>query len=100
VKKTGLLLAIVALTVTGCASYQPMGSFFTEGKMGVQDNGGPTGKEGRACMTSVLALVATGDASIDAAKRDGGITNVSTVNYEVSNVLGIYGKYCTVVQGS
>lgn len=93
-----LFCAIVFLT--GCASFYPMGAYYTEGKMGVQDNGGAATKEGRACMNSYLAMVAVGDASIEAAKANGGITNVAVVDYEVKNILGVVGEYCTVVKGN
>ncbi len=98
-KKIAVVLGLVLLT--GCASYIPYGSLYTEGKMGVQDNGSSTvpNKEGKACMNSFLSLIATGNASIEEAKRAGNITKVATVDYTVTNVLGIYGEYCTVVKG-
>jgi hypothetical protein len=89
----------VVLMLAGCASYMPAGGLYTEGKMGVQAGSGAADKTGRACMTSILALVATGDASIEAAKAAGGIKEVVTMNYEVKNILGIYGEYCLVVKG-
>ncbi|MBA1147585.1 hypothetical protein H0Z60_11020 [Ectothiorhodospiraceae bacterium WFHF3C12] len=97
-------LAITSLVAAsallgGCATYYPAGGLYTEGKMGVQASGGATDKEGRACMNSVLGAVAWGDASVDAAKQDGNIQTVSTIDYEVENILGIYGKYCLVVRG-
>ncbi len=45
------------------------------------------------------SLVAYGDASIDAAKRNGGITTVHDVDWDVENFLGIYGKYTVTVHG-
>jgi hypothetical protein len=96
-KALGLLSALLFLS--GCASYQPMGAFFTSGKMGVADNNGPASKTGKACMKSILGLAASGDASLAAAKAAGNISKVSTVDYEVENILGIYGTYCTVVKG-
>ena len=89
----------VVLILAGCASYMPAGGLYTEGKMGVQAGSGAADKTGRACMVSILALVATGDASIEAAKAAGGIKEVVTMNYEVKNILGIYGEYCLVVKG-
>ena len=85
--------------LAGCASYVPMGAIYTGGKMGIQAGSGAAGKTGTACMTSVLGLVAFGDASIEAAKAAGGITEVTNINYEVNNILGIYGQYCIVLQG-
>ncbi len=94
-----ITILIVVFMLAGCASYVPMGAIYTDGKMGIQAASGAGGKMGRACMTSILGLVATGDASIEAAKAAGGITEVTNINYEVNNILGIYGQYCLVVQG-
>ncbi len=96
-KATCLLLALLFLS--GCASYHPQGAFLTSGKMGVMDNNGPTPKTGKACMKSILGLASTGDASVAVAKANGNISKVSTIDYEVDNILGIYGSYCTVVKG-
>ena len=56
-------------------------------------------KVGRACSTRVLALVASGDASIESAKRNGYVTKISSADTEYFNILGVYGKACTVVRG-
>ncbi|HEY8369373.1 MAG TPA: TRL domain-containing protein, partial [Thermodesulfobacteriota bacterium] len=48
---------------------------------------------------SFFALIATGDASIAAAKANGGITEVSAVDHTARNILGIYGEFCTIVKG-
>ena len=56
-------------------------------------------KTGEACASTILGWVATGDASIEAAKKDGKITEVSYVDHNVSNILGIYATSCTVVHG-
>jgi hypothetical protein len=87
------------LMLAGCATYLPTGLVYTDGKMAVQGGSGTADKTGRACMTSVLGLVATGDASIETAKALGGIKDVVSINYEVNNILGVYGTYCIVVQG-
>lgn len=64
---------------------------------------GPSAKEpvkrGEACVQNFLGLIATGDASIDAAKKNGGITTVTSVDENVSRVLGYYAQFCTVVKG-
>ena len=92
------LLGIV-LMLAGCASYWPMGLLYTEGKMGAQADNGVVDRTGRACMQSYLGLVAFGDASIEAAKAAGGIKEIVNINYEVKNILGVYGEYCLVVKG-
>lgn len=60
-------------------------------------------KSGKACAQSILGLVATGDASVDAAKKNAGITNISTMNREFFGLniyILRYAKVCTVVTGS
>ena len=89
----------IVLMLAGCATYAPHGMIYTEGKMGVQAGSGAADKQGRACMTSILGLIATGDASIEAAKAAGGIKEVVNMNYEVKNILGVFGEYCLVVKG-
>ncbi len=93
-------VAALAVATTACATPYPYGAFYTEGVLPVAAADGAGDKEGRACMESILGLVATGDSSVDTAKKNGGITRVTSVDYEVENVLGVIGKYCTVVRGS
>lgn len=54
---------------------------------------------GEACSASILGLVATGDASVETARRNGGITFITSVDNSFNNYLGIYSKYCTIVRG-
>ncbi len=61
--------------------------------------GTSTARKGEACAGVFLALFAWGDASIEAAKRNGGITEVTTVDHHSTNVIG-FGKFCTIVYGS
>ena len=57
-------------------------------------------KEGRACVDSILGLIARGDASVRAARDSAGITEVSVVDHSAKNFLGIRGQYCTIVRGN
>ena len=54
---------------------------------------------GEACATSILGAVATGDASIEAARRNGGITMISSVDESATSYVGVYAKFCTIVRG-
>jgi hypothetical protein len=56
-------------------------------------------KRGQACVSSVLGAIATGDASIEEAKRAGGITQIAFVDHEQFSILGIYATSCTIVHG-
>ena len=103
-KKTIALLSIVLLVsvmASGCATLYPVGSFYTEvafpGPIG--DGNADYSKVGKATANSYLALIATGDASIETAAKNGGITEIKYVDYSVKNILGIIGEYTTVVYG-
>ena len=61
--------------------------------------GTDTRKQGKSCAKVFLALFAWGDASIESAKRDGGIREVTTIDHESRNTLG-FGSFCTIVYGS
>ena len=56
-------------------------------------------KSGEACAQSILGVVAFGDASIETAKKNAGISKVATVDHRTTNILYLYGSYCTVVYG-
>ena len=94
-------IALALLLPLGCV-YSPTGPGIlymdVKGPMGPA-KGTDTGKVGRACANTFLALFAVGDASIETAKRDGGITEVTTVDHHSTNILG-FGSFCTVVTGS
>ena len=55
-------------------------------------------RTGKACMQSILG-VTTGDASMEAARKDGHITQVSYVDNTSKGILGVWAEYCIVVHG-
>ncbi|MDR0484622.1 MAG: TRL-like family protein [Alphaproteobacteria bacterium] len=57
-------------------------------------------KTGEACGVNILGLISAGDFSINAAKEKGGITNVSSVDKSVTNILFLFANVCTIVRGS
>ena len=59
-----------------------------------------TSKQGKACAANYLGLIAIGDATIQSAKANGGITNVASVDDEAFSVLSLFSTFCTVVRGS
>jgi len=94
----GLLL--VVLFLSGCATPYPMGMVYTEVAFPVAaGEGGNGSKMGIAKSTSILGIVATGDASMKTAMANGGITRVKHVDYSAKNILGLYGEYTTTVYG-
>jgi hypothetical protein len=60
-------------------------------------------KTGQSCVTNILSVAVTGDSSIEAAKKDGGIKDVAFVDRTFTAVhlwFPIYQKGCTVVKGN
>jgi hypothetical protein len=96
-----LSLVVVCFFISSCATQIPIGFLFTDLKLPVTatGEGGKNLKVGTAECTSILGLVATGDASIEAAKNNGGITKISHVDWEARNILGIVGTYQVIVYG-
>ena len=102
-----MLKSIIAVAVvsvlTGCATAKSpvMGSWYTDVNSSVAPTSNQAGsKVGESCATSILGLIATGDASIEAARKAGGISTVSSVDDYASSILGLYAKYCTRVRGN
>ena len=96
------ILAVVFLG--GCAGFvdsPAKGIIFTwvEGPINATASA-QSARMGESCAFSILGWVAWGNASIHGAKNAGGIKEVSSVDHESINVLGIFGSYCTVVRGS
>ena len=101
-KKSIVILTLCSfLFVTGCATLFPAGSIYTNIKLPVTAtaNSGTATKIGTSQCTSILGAVAIGDASIETAKKNGDITKVYHVDYDVKNILGIIGTYKTTVYG-
>ena len=55
-------------------------------------------KVGEASYTGIISIV-TGDSSIDAAKKAGGIKKIYYVDYHSMQILGVYAKTTTRVYG-
>ncbi|MFD1259842.1 TRL-like family protein [Entomomonas asaccharolytica] len=100
-KKILGLLAISAL-LTGCASgMSPVGyALFTnvDGPITATDHVA-SAKNGSACATNVLGIVGAGDASINTAKRNGGISKIATADYSSSGIYPFFGRTCVNVTG-
>ena len=95
-------LALAAsVLATGCATPVPMGLIYTKVTLPVTVGNSDLqySKTGTAKCYSVLGIIANGDASINAACHNSGITKVSWVSYSVDNILGTYGVYTTTVYG-
>ena len=101
---TGSAIAIILL---GCGGYgYPVGSLYTGTQVphGINRNetsgpGKSGDKHGEACATGILGAAAFGDASLDAAKKAGGVTEIHSVEFHGTNILGLYTQGCTEVHG-
>jgi hypothetical protein len=100
-------LAVLPLLAGCLGSGYPIGVVYNGTKMPHQmarmEAAGPAraaDKHGMACATGIMGAVAWGDASLDAAKKAGSITEVDSVEFKPTVVaFGIYYQACTVVHG-
>ncbi len=102
-----LAIAALGFSLTGCASFAfagqgvPMAGLYvdttTNSKVTENAVGGKTSAP--QCASSILGIVATGDASVGTAAKQAGITKVAVVDAQYSNILGLFAKYCVVVHG-
>jgi len=97
-----LVLVSVAMLAGGCTTaLGPVVAGITVDVMGPVsgvDNSVAATKVGKAAAQGIL-IVATGDASIATAAKNGGITRIHHVDNKTLNILGIYAKYETIVYG-
>lgn len=56
-------------------------------------------KTGAASTNCILGLIAWGDASAEAAAKNGDITTIEYLDYEYMNVLYIYQRFTTIAHG-
>ena len=76
------------------------GGIYTDVKDGLAVTGNAgSSKVGTAQAMGILGLVAIGDASIQAAAKDAGITRIHHVDYESKSYVGVYNLYTVVVYG-
>ncbi len=98
-----VVAAVALVALEGCAvvaSPTGNGLLYTGVKGPVAVGAATTApKSGQACATNILGLITTGDASIDAAKTNGGIAKLATVDHASTSVLGLYSQFCTIAKG-
>ena len=102
--KTFIIGSALILSSCGTAGMSKSGSgiyiYVTDGIH--TNNDVKSTKSGEACMYNFLGIVASGDISVAAAKDDGNIKNVASIertnlgiNYPVN-----FAKTCTIVKGN
>ena len=99
-----LLLLVSAVVLSGCATAtMPVsGLLFANVKAPLTATASPEKptRVGRASTRSILGLIASGDASIQTAARNGGITEIHHVDYESQNFFGVLAEFTVVVYGN
>ncbi|HLU51122.1 MAG TPA: TRL-like family protein [Flavobacteriaceae bacterium] len=100
--KTCFALLAVLVFMSSCATVKsPLsGMWYTNVKAPVAVTGNSNStKVGSSEATSILGLVAKGDASIDAAAKSAGITKIHHVDEQSTNILVLFAKYKVFVYG-
>lgn len=93
-----------AFALTGCATANaPVNGLIyssVTGPIGITGSADKPTKVGRSSARSFFGLYATGNASIEEAARNGGITKIHHVDHETQVILGVIADYTTVVYGN
>lgn len=103
-KKSLFFSAVVAIAFLFCncasVSSPVFGGLFTDVKapFAVTSNTGST-KVGSATAQSILGIIANGDASIEAAAKQAGITRIHHVDYQAKSILTFYATFTILVYG-
>lgn len=94
------LVASVAL-LSGCQTPYSGGAIYNNysAPVDVRDNATNCDKRGEATMVNFLGWFGLGDAGVAAAKNNGGITKVGSVDVHFTSLIGLFGKTTTVVCG-
>lgn len=96
-----LLIAAIATFFAGCAVSPLPGVIYTDADYGLDATSNTVGsKVGTTDAISILGIVAIGDASINTAAKQAGISEISHVDYKVKNILGVYQAYEIYVYGN
>ncbi|MGF1456392.1 MAG: TRL-like family protein [Alphaproteobacteria bacterium] len=102
-KKSILVALAGAIALGGCSSVPSnLGFSFIQDTQEARlvTDASVASKRGEACGEKIISLIAQGDSSIDAAKRNGGITQVTSVDMDIYSIGPFYSKVCTIVRGN
>lgn len=91
-----------AAMLSGCATTIPQGTFYTDVTVPVSATSAADSanlKVGKSTCKSYCGVVTIGDASIEAAKKNGGIKKVVSVDWKAKSILGLVGQYECIVTG-
>jgi TRL-like protein family len=94
------LVLIAVLSGCGFVAEGPFGWAYTNSKMPIAIGSAKSvSKVGKSCIHSFFGMTSIGDASIEAAMRSAGITEIFAVDTENLSIFGTYTRVCTVVSG-
>ena len=95
-----MLLPVAAILLAACATPATHAgtALFAQTIQPVMATNAPGTKVGRACATNVFGLLIQGDMSVEAAKRNGNITQVSSIDMDIKSY-AVYAEVCTIVTG-
>ena len=95
--------SLTVICFSGCLSapFQPPSGMVsvTKAPLSLEGRWDVGAKSGEASSFSVLGLYASGDCSISAAARNGGLKKIYYVDYEYFNVIGIWQKATVIAHG-
>jgi hypothetical protein len=103
-----VLFVAVLFFSTGCITYSapvmpPQGLLFSSIEAPLDANADSTSfadeKRGEASSIAVLGLFAFGDASLNTAVRNGGLSTVNHVDYSYRNILFFFQEFTIVAYG-
>jgi hypothetical protein len=90
-----------SLTLSACMINPLIGALYTGWKAHTGDytpqEKGP--KQGESCISNILGLIVTGDASALEAAKKAGIRKITSIDYKLTTILGLYASYCVIVTG-
>ena len=96
----GVVVALSACFALGCVgAHGPTFGLWSDVKGPVTGTKMGSPKTGEACSQHWLGVVALGDASIEKAAANGGITRIDSVDFTMKNMV-VTGEFCTIVRGS
>ncbi len=85
------MVAVTTLAFTGCGAIGLVGSVYQDTVVPEAVTGNAVGSKcGTAKAMSILGVVALGDAGINTAAKNGGITRISHVDAKTFSILGVF----------
>ena len=99
-KLLALAFAVGMFTACGVVKTPVTGMIYTDVKDGLAVTGNAgSSKVGTAEAKGYLGVVALGDAGIQAAAKEAGITRIHHVDYQAKSYVGVYNVYTVIVYG-